>query len=179
MKALKIIFFPITLLIYLGKKLLLGLNRIYTRQFFKNTSISKIDAVTGDDFENICKLIFKYAGYSVFKTPRSNDYGADLIITKKYKIVVQAKLYYKNAVSNKAVQEAVSALKVYSADIALVITNWKFTAQAKKLAKIQNVILIERDDIMDFLNDIKNKTKKSIVFNLIDNYKVNLINLKA
>ena len=142
--------------------------------FFKKVTISKIDALSGEEFENICKLIFKYVGYKVTMTPKSNDYGADLILNKRYKFVVQAKLYYNHGVGNKAVQEVTSALKYYQAQFAVVITNWHFTRQAKDMAEIQNVILIERQDIPDFLNDVKFRTKKSKVFDLIAHYKVHV-----
>lgn len=174
MKVLKIIFFPITLLVYLFIWIGRQINKIFIGMFFKKVTISKIDALSGEEFENICKLIFKYVGYKVTMTPKSNDYGADLILNKRYKFVVQAKLYYNHGVGNKAVQEVTSALKYYQAQFAVVITNWHFTRQAKDMAEIQNVILIERQDILDFLNDVKFRTKKSKVFDLIAHYKVHV-----
>lgn len=170
MTILKIIFFPITLLWWLIKLIANQFNKVYIGRFFKDTTISKIDALTGEDFEDVCALIFKYAGYKVEKTGRTGDYGADLVIRKRFKIVVQAKLYYKHGVGNHSVQEVTSALKYYKADFACVITNWKFTKNAKTMANIQNVVLIDRDDLIQFLVDVKNKTKKSKIFNLKQNF---------
>lgn len=174
MIILKIIFFPITIIYYFIKFICLKFNKIYIGKFFKNLTISKIDALTGEQFEDVCKLLFVYAGYNVKTTKGSNDYGADLIINKKFKIVVQAKLYYKHGVGNHAVQEVTSALKYYNAMFAVVITNWKFTNQAKTMAQIQNVMLIDREDILEFLTDVKNKTTHSKIFNLEKNYKVQI-----
>lgn len=67
---------------------------------------------------------------------------------------------------NHAVQEVTSAIKYYDAAFGVVITNWKFTNQAKTMAKIQNVLLIDRGDVLQFLQDIKSKTKQSKIFNL-------------
>ena len=174
MTILKIVFFPITIIYYIGLFIYRKIEKLFIDNFFKNTTISKIDALSGEEFENICKLIFKYVGYKVTMTPKSNDYGADLILNKRYKFVVQAKLYYNHGVGNKAVQEVTSALKYYQAQFAVVMTNWHFTRQAKDMAEIQNVILIERQDILDFLNDVKFRTKKSKVFDLIAHYKVHV-----
>ncbi len=177
MKVLKIVFFPITLIVWLIKWIVGQCNKAYIAKFFKGITISKIDALTGDEFEDICSLIFKYAGYNVEKTGGSGDYGADLVITKRFKVVVQAKLYYNHGVGNKAVQEVSSALKYYKADFACVITNWKFTANAKTIAQIQNVVLIDRQDVIEFLTDVKNGTRKSKIFNLKQNFKVNVTNI--
>lgn len=174
MAILKIIFFPITLVWWLIKLVANQFNKIFIGRFFKGVTISKIDALTGEEFEDVCALIFKYAGYTVQKTGGSGDYGADLVVSKRFKIVVQAKLYYKHGVGNHSVQEVTSALKYYKADFACVITNWKYTNNAKTIAQIQNVILINRDDIIQFLLDVKNKTKLSKIFNLTKHFKANV-----
>lgn len=174
MVVLKIVFFPITILWLAICKITSLFKRVYIGKFLKNTAITKIDALTGEEFEDVAKLMFEYVGYKVDKTPASSDYGADLILKKRFTIAVQAKLYYKHGVGSHAIQEVTSALKYYSADIACVITNWKFTANAKILAQLQNVILIDREEIVKFLTDVKNKTKTSVIFNLIKSYKVNV-----
>lgn len=99
---------------------------------------------------NIFKLL-KTRGYSVQLTPAVGDYGADLILTtKEKKIVVQAKRYKKN-VSVKAVQEVVSARSHYHADECWVMTNSYFIEQAKKLASSNNVTLIDRARLMEWM----------------------------
>lgn len=175
MKLLKIIFFPITLIVMLIKNLIKGIQKKHIGNFFKNLTISKIDALTGEQFEDVCKLMFCYAGYNVQKTASSNDYGADLLLTKKLKIVVQAKLYYKHGVGNHAVQEVTSAIKYYGAAFGVVITNWKFTNQAKTMAKIQNVLLIDRGDVLQFFQDVKSKTKQSKIFSLEKSLRVEVV----
>ena len=73
MTILKIVFFPITIIYYIGLFIYRKIEKIFIANFFKNTTISKIDALSGEEFENICKLIFKYVGYKVTMTPKSND----------------------------------------------------------------------------------------------------------
>ena len=148
------------------------------KNFFKGITIQKIDTLTGEQFEKIVELIFKYNGYQTRLTPASSDFGADVIATKKrITWVVQAKLYYNHAVGSKSVQEVTSALNYYKAHFACVITNWKYSQQAKILAKTQNVLLIDRNDIIEFLNHVKNKTGKNIFTNLKKLIKINVINL--
>ncbi len=178
MKVLKIIFSPITLFVWLIKKLFKQLNNVRVGMFLKDLTISKIDTLTGEQFEDVCKLMFQFAGYNVKNTPASNDYGADLVLTKKLTIVVQAKLYYKHGVGNHSVQEVTSAIKYYNAHFACVITNWKFTKQAQTMAEMQSVVLIDRQDLENFLLDVKEGTKTSKIFNLEKNFKPHISEFK-
>lgn len=175
MVVLKIIFFPITLLWWGIVQISCLFKRVYIGMFLRKTTISNIDALTGEQFEDFAKLMFEYAGYKAVKTAQSGDYGADLVLTKKSKIVVQAKLYYKHGVGNHSVQEVVSAIKYYSADFACVITNWKFTPNAITLANVHKVILIDREEVIKFLLDVKNGTKKSVIFNLDKVYRLSVL----
>ncbi|MEX6702894.1 restriction endonuclease [Peribacillus frigoritolerans] len=64
--------------------------------------------------------------------------------------MVQAKRY-KNKVGLKAVQEIVSAKSYYGADECWVITNNYFTAPAMKLGNINDVLLIEWDELVEWM----------------------------
>ena len=174
---LKIIFFPITILFWLIKKVFAKFNNVRIGAFLKDLTITKIDTLTGEQFEDVCKLIFQFAGYNVKTTPASNDYGADLVLNKKLTIVVQAKLYYKHGVGSHSVQEATSAIKYYNAHFACVITNWKFTKQAQTMAGVQSVVLIDRQDVEEFLLDVKEGTKHSKIFNLEKHFKPHISEL--
>ena len=104
-------------------------------------------------FEKELGEIFKEKGYLVETTPSSNDFGADLIVEKDgIKYCVQAKFRSNSMVSLTAVQEVIGAIKYYQADKGIVITNGIFTTAAKKLAKSNDVILINGSD----LNEIRN-----------------------
>lgn len=115
---------------------------------FYHASINIVDKMTGEEFEEFLELHFKKEGYKTYLTPKTGDYGADLVVKKgREKIVVQAKRWNQN-VGVEAVQQAVASIKYYKAHRAMVITNSSFTENARNLAKANNVTLIDRKDIL-------------------------------
>ena len=107
--------------------------------------------MTGEEFEQFLGELFKKRGFKITYTSISGDYGADLILRDgDEKIAVQAKRYSGN-VGVKAVQEVIGAVKMYDADEAWVVTNSYFTKQAIKLAEINDVYLIDRDELIDII----------------------------
>src|SRR5690625_5763781 len=98
-------------------------------------------------------------------TKKSGDYGADVVLKGKNKIVIQAKRYgYKNNVSMDAVREVFAARSYYKADEAWVITNSFFTKQAKELAKACGVKLLNRYELEKFIVQINpEKTPNEVV----------------
>ncbi|MCC8110315.1 MAG: restriction endonuclease [Ruminococcus sp.] len=104
-----------------------------------------IDHMTGEEFEALLAAQFRQKGFRAETTPKSKDYGADLVMRReKKKIVVQAKRY-SGKVGIKAVQEIVAAREYYDADLAVVCTNSFFTSSAKNLTKKCHVVLIDRE----------------------------------
>ncbi len=99
---------------------------------------------TGEDYEKYVAERLAAGGYmNIALTPTSNDYGADVICEKDgVKYCVQCKMY-SNPVGVSAVQEIVTAKAHYQCERAMVITNNIFTAQAKKLASENAVILVD------------------------------------
>jgi len=129
---------------------LINILRTYKRKSIVK-DIRLIDNMKGVEFEELLKTYFEGEGYRVELTPKTNDYGADLVIKKKgERTVVQAKRY-KNKVGNKAVQEVVSAKPYYRADKAMVVTNSYFTKNAINLARANKVVLWDRDTIKKIL----------------------------
>ena len=115
------------------------------KEHFKSYNMTAIDEMSGIEFEMMLKHVFQKMGYKVEETPKSNDYGADLILTKRgKKTVIQAKRY-SNKVGISAVQQALSAQIFYNASESAVVTNSYFTNQAKKMALTGKVKLIDRD----------------------------------
>ncbi len=114
----------------------------------KQSGILEIDQMSGIAFEEYLAELYRSKGYKVKTTPKTSDYGVDLLLYKdKVKIAVQAKRY-KSYVGIKAVQEVVSGKSYYNADIAWVVTNSYFTKAAKKLAAKTDVQLIDRDQLV-------------------------------
>lgn len=135
------------------EKLEKDLFNITNTQFY---SIKYIDSLNGFEFEDYLKKLFESFEYDVKRTSYSNDFGADLIMSKGIKkIVIQAKNYnyQNNKVGVKAIQEVVSAKTYYDCDIAIVITNSYFTKNATKMAKKAKVILIDRGKLINILKE--------------------------
>ncbi|MFA9559297.1 restriction endonuclease [Evansella sp. AB-rgal1] len=127
-------------------------------QKLRKSGILEVDNMSGRKFEEYLQTLLKSRGYYVELTPASGDYGADLILSiKDKKIIVQAKRYKKN-VGVKAVQEIASARSHYKADECWVITNSFFTEQARKLASSNQVQLIDRKQLMQWM---LNKSKSA------------------
>jgi HJR/Mrr/RecB family endonuclease len=120
-----------------------------------SSGIHEIDTMTGKQFESFLSVYYRKLGYDVTLTPSTQDYGADLILRKNgIKTIVQAKRSQK-AVSVKAVQEIVGAIKHYNADKALVVTNNRFTENACNLARSNGVELWDRKKLIDFIVHVK------------------------
>lgn len=134
--------------VYFGIKYLIHSNK---KKRYLSSALSKVDVMSGEEFEGFLKAHFEKLGYKVKLTPKTADYGADLILTKgKEKIAVQAKRY-SDKVSNKAVQEVVGAIPYYDKACTgmkgMVITNSYFTANAVTQARACGVTLWDRDDL--------------------------------
>lgn len=110
------------------------------------TDISKIDMMSGYQFEDFIMKLFEKMGYAVEHTPLSGDQGVDLIVKKGAQtIAIQTKCFRTKKIGNKAIQEVVAGAKFYGANKMIVITNSYFTRSAIELASIHNVELWDRN----------------------------------
>ena len=99
---------------------------------FSNNNITTLsDITTGEEFEQYCANLLVKNGYEkVSTTSATGDHGVDITAEKDtITYAIQCK-YYSSPVGNSAVQEAYSGKKIYSKDIAVVMTNSVFTKQA-------------------------------------------------
>ncbi len=101
-----------------------------------------VSKMTGVEFEEYaCELLEKNGYKDVHTTPRVGDNGADIFATKDDKeYVIQCKRY-SETVGNSAVQEAYAAKGFYDKEVAVVLTNSKFSSAAELTAKKLDVIL--------------------------------------
>lgn len=119
----------------------------------------KIDSIStsGVYFENIaCHLLEANGFENVRNTPASGDYGIDILAEKDgISYAIQCKCYSNN-IGNKAVQEAFSGKQFYNCMVAVVLTNSHFTKSAIETAKATNVLLWDREKLIqmiDIIND--------------------------
>lgn len=124
------------------------LGRLSKKKRMLNSSLAKIDQMSGVEFEEYLMYQFKKQGYHVKLTPLSGDFGADLILKKfRKEYIVQAKRY-SGAVGIKAVQEVLGAKEYYGIDNVLVVTNNYYTKAAKELAEVSGVDLWDRKQLV-------------------------------
>lgn len=148
---------------------------------FLIAQMNDIDLMDGVQFEKFLALLFQLRGYRVLPTKTSGDFGADLILRKSGRcIIVQAKRYSK-PVGLKAVQEVNSAIKVYKAHEAWVVTNNEFTKSAITLARANDVRLIGRKELVNLIKEYKSSSSgKENVFKLtlikFNNLRTNISN---
>lgn len=121
------------------------------KERLRNSGIEDIDKMEGIQFEHYLKELYLSRGYAAEVSSASGDYGADLLLKKDgKKIVVQAKRYSK-VVGIKAVQEVMGAKSYYQADAAWVVSNNYFTKAARGLADKGQVLLVDRDELVDYI----------------------------
>ena len=114
-------------------------------------TINDVDVMSGEDFEKVVLSVLEKIGYKCELTKKTADQGIDIIATKGiYKIGVQCKRY-SESVGNHAIMEAYAGAKFYKCSQAMVITNNYFSTNAKELAKENNVILWDRDELKKHL----------------------------
>ena len=117
-------------------------------------SMLEIDRMNGQEFEEFVTELFNTLGYQAERTKLSGDQGVDVIAKKgSQTLAIQAK-HYNQAVGNHAIMEVVGGAKYYNATLCYVVTNNYFTKSAKELAAANNVILWDRDRLIEKLSEI-------------------------
>ena len=119
-------------------------------------SIADVDIMDGLEFEEFIAFLFSKMGYSTKRTKSSGDQGIDVIAQKNNMIIgIQTKCY-GSSVGNAAVQEATAGKNYYGCNKIIVVTNNYFTSAAIELAKVNNVILWDREILKDKINEFLN-----------------------
>lgn len=112
---------------------------------------SRIDQMTGVEFERAVQNLLRAQGYQVTTTPTSGDLGVDLVATKDgIRTAIQTKRYAR-PVSRTAVSDVVGALSHYRAQRAMVVTNSTFTEGARTLARSNDCTLIDRAQLAQWI----------------------------
>ena len=113
--------------------------------------ITMMDRMTGEEFEKIIKLIFQMQGYQCKITKKTKDKGGDIIAKNPYEtIAIQCKRWNQK-IGTDAIQQAHAAKTIYKTTRAMVITNNYFTKDAIKNAKMLNIALWDRNQLIQTL----------------------------
>lgn len=133
------------------------------------SGIGSIDKMDGLQFEVYLKALFKELGYKPEVTKKSGDFGVDIVLKGKNRIVIQAKRYgNKNRVGISAVQEVYAGKTYYKANEAWVITNSYFTKQAVELANACEVKLIDRVSLQKFISKVNPEVTPQHVYETVE-----------
>ena len=127
-----------------------SLRRLYSRKAGKD-----VDTMSGVEFEGYIARVLKSRGCTDVSLTEQYDLGVDIIATKNgVTWGIQTKRY-TGLVGVSAVRQAVTALKNYSCDRAMVITNSTevYSRPAKELASSNNCILVDRKILAGWIRD--------------------------
>ncbi len=108
------------------------------------------------DFEKVMAMAFTEANYSVEQTPKTGDYGADLLIDQGHtRRAVQLKRYTSGqAIGVRDINQLVGAAVRYGCDQKLLTTTSRFTAKAQEHAAKLDVELWDWPQLRRFLESI-------------------------
>lgn len=113
--------------------------------------LPEVDKMSGEDFEIFLEQLFRNQGYKVERVGRRAEYGGDLLIELAgIRTAVQAKRC-SNPVNVKAIQEIYTAKVHYAATEAMVVTNSRFTSNARTLEKENHVQLVDREKLASLI----------------------------
>lgn len=126
------------------------LNKELSTSFSKQSlTIEDMDLMSGQEFEKAIASIFKKMSYKVTLTPATKDQGVDIIAEKgEMRLGIQTKCY-TGKVGNSAIQEIVAGKNYYQLNRCMVVTNSTFTTSAIELARVNNVVLWDRNILIE------------------------------
>ena len=114
--------------------------------------LSNFDNTSGREFEEFMIKLFEKLGYSTTVTNRSKEYGCDMMLQQSnYRLAVQT-TRSESELNFTSVQRVLDSSRKYNSQMSVVITNNKFLSSAKNLAKIKNVVLIDRKKLLKLIN---------------------------
>lgn len=118
--------------------------------------LNRINGMDGIVFENWCVNLLLRSGFETAEqTGKSGDQGVDIVAVKDgLRYAIQCKCY-SSPLGNTPVQEVTAGKPFYSCHVGAVMTNSIFTRNAIELAKINGVLLWDRDYIKKLLENEK------------------------
>jgi restriction system protein len=124
--------------------------RFKTWAWKRNPDMTVVDNMTGIEFEHYVARLLEAQGYKNIRLTEEYDFGIDIIAFKDGTTWgIQVKRY-SNMVKAAAIRQAVTALKYYKCDKAMVVTNSTFSNTAKRLADSNGCMLINRDGLQNW-----------------------------
>jgi restriction system protein len=115
--------------------------------------------ITPDEFEKIIAEEFQDKGYKVELTPKSYDYGVDIIAENKVdRVAIQVKMYEAREVNYKDIMYLFAGMHYYKCGKAILVTQGTLDSKAKEAAKKLSVDF--REDYQPTINKEKKETMR-------------------
>lgn len=132
--------------------LILGILYFTFRRFIKTndeklieqSGISETDEMNLEQFQ---KFVLDYMAINEFEI----DYSQNIIVKNRDHSFVLKALQPSNDIDAEYIVDIREAVRYYEADTGIIVSNGNFSRQAETLAKKSNVLLIDRDILVDDL----------------------------
>ncbi len=113
-----------------------------------------LDEMEGHEFEEFCANLLRASGFEDVEVTRgSRDFGIDILARKGgVSYGLQCK-HYASPVGVKAVQEVYAGRDYYDCMVGVVMTNQYFTQPAEEAAAKLKILLWDRDDLEDMMEE--------------------------
>lgn len=110
----------------------------------RSKQLRDIDMMNGLEFERYVAALLRSNGFHKVSLTEKYDFGVDIIAEKGgIRWGIQAKRH-AGLVKANAVRQVVTGLKLYGCDRAMVITNSTYSTIAKRLARANGCVLVDR-----------------------------------
>lgn len=115
------------------------------------------------EFEEFVASVYEKLGYKTKVTPKTNDGGYDILMTKRDKsYLVECKCFNLfNKVSRPLIQKLVGANHTEGADELIFVTTSSFSKEAEEYARKTGVTTISGVEFMELVNKADKKKSKS------------------
>jgi Holliday junction DNA helicase RuvB len=112
---------------------------------------TKLQKMTGPDFEEFVATVFRGRGYAVELTPGSGDHGIDLLMRKGHELVAVQCKRWSAPVGEPVVRDFFGSLINAGAQLGFVVTTSNFTTQAFTFAQGKPLQLLDLDALVELV----------------------------
>ncbi|ARI77294.1 restriction endonuclease [Halobacillus mangrovi] len=150
------IFMSIGYIIFLTIELLFSKTVIRRKSRIASTKgylLNEVDKMNADQFEELLLHLFKHQGYYAKRTSESQTYRADLLLKKDSQSIDVHVKKCSDKLSLPDINEIIEKNGNPAENNKWIVTNSYFTKTARVQTQKDKVKLLDRNDIVDMLND--------------------------
>ena len=120
----------------------------HTRRRERSERLHELDAMTDAEFSRHAADLLRAQGYEVAPLARSSPPGTDFLLVRGAERRLGRVSRHTRPLTDSVVTEALSAGHAQGCDGALVLANQPFSLRARTLARREDCILIDREDLI-------------------------------